>query len=135
MTMVPSNRGGSGAIGVGHLLAQPADGYDVSFMSATIAFGMASCSRSPLPTSSPSGTFNADYLCFAEKDSPFKTLDDMVKFAKEKPGYMNVGGTNVNGAHHVFANLFFKDADIVLSTSPTTDRTRPSSPSSAKTST
>jgi len=115
VTMVPSNHeGGSGAIGVGYLLAQPADGYAVSFMSATIAFGMASGNLKFAATDiQPLGTFNADYLCFAvEKDSPFKTLDDMVKFAKEKPGYMNVGGTNVNGAHHVFANLFFKDADI-----------------------
>ncbi len=114
-TMVPSNHeGGSGALGITYLLGQPADGYTVGFMSATIAFGMASGNLKFASTDiQPLGTFNADYLCLAVfKESPFQTLGDLVEFARSKPGYLNVGGTNVNGAHHVFANLFFGDAGI-----------------------
>lgn len=114
-TIIPSNHeGGSGALGIGYLLAQPADGYTLSFMSATIAFGMASGNIPYSPEDiQPLGSFNADYIVLAvEKDSPFETFEDMVKYAKDNPGRLNVGGTNVNGAHHVFAISVFNDAEI-----------------------
>ncbi len=115
VTMVPSNHEGA--------LAPSASA--IFFPSPRTDMPCPSCRR-PSPSEWPRGTSSLrppisslpsapstpTISLAVEKDSPFKTLDDMVKFAKEKPGYMNVGGTNVNGAHHVFANLFFKDADI-----------------------
>jgi len=35
------------------------------------------------------------------KDSPFKTLDDFIKFAKENPGAASVGGSGTYSANHL----------------------------------
>lgn len=51
-------------------------------------------------------------------DSPFQTLEDLIKAAKENPGKINWGGTMLWGTHHVHAALFEKAADIKLNYIP-----------------
>ncbi len=38
-------------------------------------------------------------------DSPFNSIDDLVAYAKENPGRVNIGGTLLWGTHHIHAAL------------------------------
>lgn len=54
------------------------------------------------------------------KDSPFKTLDEFIQFAKEKPFVATVGGSGTYSANHLETIRFMKEADIDLTYVPYT---------------
>jgi tripartite-type tricarboxylate transporter receptor subunit TctC len=54
------------------------------------------------------------------KDSPFKTLDDFIKFAKKKPYVGTVGGSGTYSANHLETLRFMKAAGIDLTYVPYT---------------
>lgn len=54
------------------------------------------------------------------KDSPFKTLDDFIKFAKKKPFVGTVGGSGTYSANHLETLRFMKAAGIDLTYVPYT---------------
>jgi tripartite-type tricarboxylate transporter receptor subunit TctC len=56
------------------------------------------------------GTFTCDFMVNA--DSPYQTLGDFLKAAKEKPGTLNVGTINVGGTQNLTAELFKAMAGI-----------------------
>jgi tripartite-type tricarboxylate transporter receptor subunit TctC len=53
-----------------------------------------------------------DTLFIANSESPFKTLQDFIKTAKEKPGTLNVGTINPGSTQHLTAELFKSSAGI-----------------------
>ena len=56
------------------------------------------------------GTFTCDFMVNAA--SPYQTLGDFLKAAKEKPGTLNVGTINVGGTQNLTAELFKAMAGI-----------------------
>jgi len=56
--------------------------------------------------------------CVVPVDSPFKTLDDLIKVAKEKPETISWGGTMLWGAHHIHALILEREAGIKLNYIP-----------------
>lgn len=46
------------------------------------------------------------------KDSPLKTVDDLVKFAKENPGKLTINGAGLYVGHHIATLQLQKDAGI-----------------------
>ena len=56
------------------------------------------------------GTFTCDFMVNAA--SPYQTLGDFLKAAKEKPGTLNVGTINVGGTQNLTAELFKSMAGI-----------------------
>ena len=56
--------------------------------------------------------------CVVPVDSPFKTLDDLIKAAKEKPGTISWGGTMLWGTHHIQALMLEREAGIKLNYIP-----------------
>jgi putative tricarboxylic transport membrane protein len=114
-SIAPVNKeGGSGAVGVSHMLAQPADGYTITYHSSTFAYTMAA-EQVPFKSKDivPIASINADYQVLAVKnDSPFKTFDDFVKYAKANPGKAKVAGAQTKGTNHVLALKIFQGAGI-----------------------
>jgi len=54
-----------------------------------------------------------DELMLSVRDeSPYKTIEEFVKAAKDKPGQLTVGGTSTNSEDHIFTYLFEKAAGI-----------------------
>jgi putative tricarboxylic transport membrane protein len=118
--VIVNKEGGSGAIGVTHMLSQPADGYTIVYHSSTFAYTMAAGQVS-FKTNDilPIATINADYQTVGvKKDSPFKTFDELVKFAKANPGKLKFSGSTVKGTNHVLALKIFKEAGIQASYIP-----------------
>ena len=56
------------------------------------------------------GTFTCDFMVNAA--SPYQTLADFLKAAKEKPGTLNIGTINVGGTQNLTAELFKSMAGI-----------------------
>jgi putative tricarboxylic transport membrane protein len=53
-----------------------------------------------------------DLMLSVRTESPFKTIDDFVKAAREKPGVLTVGGTGTNTEDHIFHYLLEQAAKI-----------------------
>ena len=58
---------------------------------------------------SPIGTF--DCLFIVNAGSPYKTLADWVKAARDKPGTLNVGTITAGSTQHLTAELFKSTAE------------------------
>lgn len=57
-------------------------------------------------------------VLIVRKDSPFKTLQDLVEFAKKNPGVVTIGGTGTWASTHFAYLLFEKAAGIKLTYIP-----------------
>lgn len=94
--------GGSGNEAAIYLTQRPADGYTLLQGSQSYA-GYVN-----LPTFTPK-LDDMEFLLRVEKfiyalgvpaDSEFKTFDDAVKYAKEHPGELGIGGNKIGSVHH-----------------------------------
>jgi tripartite-type tricarboxylate transporter receptor subunit TctC len=102
--------GGGGSVGWANLLQQKPDGYFISGINIPhiilqpLARGNAGYETEQLK---PIALFQATPIGLAVlKDSKFKSLDDLVKFAKNNPGAVTTGGSGTWSGHHI-ANLQF----------------------------
>lgn len=98
---VDNRPGGSGAVGVSQIMNQPADGYNILVLTGTLTFGIA---QGLIP-------FKIDDLRLLRAmqsepsslavlaDSPLKSVDDFVKYMKENPNGLKVGGHAPGGFH------------------------------------
>lgn len=112
--IVENRTGGSGIIMVNTLLRAPADGYAIAANTITLAALF----------SEPTATFKPDdlqmiarsqvdpYGLVVHTSTPFKTIDDLVAFARKKPDYINIGGVFVMSGHRVAWEVFQEAAGI-----------------------
>lgn len=87
--------GASGNTGLANLLAAKADGYTVAvYIADTLATVSAGQSRYKISDFDwMVRTQVAPSFLFVSMDSPFKTIQDLLKYAKENPGKLKVGAT------------------------------------------
>ena len=108
--------GGGGAVGFSELVKANPNGYTVS------GYNLTNIILQPLARENPgyetkqikpiyTFEFTPDILA-VRKDSDIKTLDDFVKYAKEHPGAITVGGSGTYTPNHLGALEFDKEADI-----------------------
>jgi tripartite-type tricarboxylate transporter receptor subunit TctC len=102
--------GGGGSVGWANLVQQKPDGYFISGINIPhiilqpLARGNAGYETEQLK---PIALFQATPIGLAVlKGSKFKSLDDLVKFAKANPGAVTTGGSGTWSGHHI-ANLQF----------------------------
>jgi len=102
--------GGGGSVGWANMIQQKPDGYFISGINIPhiilqpLARGNAGYETEQLK---PIALFQATPIGLAVlKDSQFKSLDDLVKFAKKNPGMVTTGGSGTWSGHHI-ANLQF----------------------------
>jgi tripartite-type tricarboxylate transporter receptor subunit TctC len=108
--------GAGGITATNAVLKAPADGHTLGLVTNGTAISAALFNSLPFdPVKdfamvSTLGTFD---LVFAVKaDSPFKTLADLVRAAKEQPLKLNVGTVSVGSTQHLGAELFKSTANI-----------------------
>ena len=112
--IVENRAGGSGIIMVNTLLRAPTDGYTIAANTITLAALF----------SEPTATFKPDdlqmiarsqidpYGLVVHTSTPFRTIDDLVAFARKKPDYINIGGVFVMSGHRVAWEVFQSAAGI-----------------------
>lgn len=112
--VVENRTGGDGVIAVNQLLKQPADGY--TLLANTISLAALA--------SEPTATFKPEDLQMIARSQldpyglvvpaaiRFKTIDELVKYARANPGKITVGGVFEMSAHRVAWEVFAEKAGI-----------------------
>jgi tripartite-type tricarboxylate transporter receptor subunit TctC len=105
--MVILNKAGAGGgLAWGQLNNLPADGYNV------VSINLPHIVLQPLEGQVQYKTEDIKPVYFytytpdaliVSADSPFKTLQDLIRAAKERPGVLTIGGTGTNSANHLAA--------------------------------
>lgn len=116
-TIVVENKaGGSGSVGLNELLKNEADGYTIFYQSSTLPLTMASGTTPFTPEDiQPVASMVSNYQVLAvPADSPFETYQDLVDYAKENPGEVDVVSAQTNGTSHVFTLKIMEGSDIDL---------------------
>ncbi|MAO56098.1 MAG: hypothetical protein CMM61_10395 [Rhodospirillaceae bacterium] len=92
--IVENKPGAGGTLAWAALLERPADGYTItSFGSSAYVTAVMLDRKIGLEDFSPIGRFMVQQrVLFARKDMPFKTLEDMMAYAKDKPVTFADGG-------------------------------------------
>jgi len=116
-SVVVENAPGAGGITAASLVARAApDGYTMLLVSGQNAFSPYLFKSLPYdPVDSFSmistiGTFH--FVLVVDKDSPLKTVNDVVAAARRDPAHFNIGTISVGSAQHLSARLFATMAGI-----------------------
>jgi len=121
--VIVENQGGAGGtVGAASAAKQPGDGY---------TFFIGAIHHTIAESIYPKLTYNLrqDFIpitvlgyvpnaVVAHPKMGFKTLDDMVKFAKANPGKINYGSAGSGASHHIGAEMFKKMAGIDMTHVP-----------------
>lgn len=111
------NQPGAGGIAAARtVISSPPDGTTLALLSNGTAISVSLFKKLPFdpvkdfaPISSL-GTF--DFLFAVRAESRFKTLEDVIKAAKQKPGALNVGTINTGSTQNLAAALFKTAAGV-----------------------
>ena len=107
--------GAAGGVGWSQLIKKNPDGYYISSINIPHIVLQ--------PYAAPAGYETEDIVPVAftqatpngiavPKNSPYNTLAELIKYAKENPGKVTIGGTGTNSGHHVAVLEFLKVAGI-----------------------
>jgi putative tricarboxylic transport membrane protein len=112
---VVNRAGGSGAVGYTYLINKKGDPHVIAGAAPTIVSAKI---EGRLPAGHRDGMTVLMIVAIDElmlsvrNESPFKTVEDFVKAAKERPGQLTLAGTGTNSEDHIFTYLFEKAAGI-----------------------
>jgi tripartite-type tricarboxylate transporter receptor subunit TctC len=117
---VVNRTGGGGAIGYSHVQQQKADGYSIIWNSNSVS------------TNYHSGIMPFDYKAFdavarvsvetpaiaVRSDAPFKTLKDLIDYARQNPGKVRIGNSGTGSHTHFVASALFGTAGAKITHVP-----------------
>ncbi|MBI2861478.1 MAG: tripartite tricarboxylate transporter substrate binding protein [Chloroflexi bacterium] len=101
-----------------------AEGYFLfnnSFSGTARAFGQAPAKAKWSDVGEPLFAITDQYAMYVRTDSPFKSVGDFVKYAKENPGQALIGGGEPGGLHQVTAETFARKAGFQYTYVPHTE--------------
>jgi len=111
------NRDGAGTvIGVNEAAHASRDGYTLLFSGDAAIINMASGRKLPYDLfkdlAPVSIAYSGAQAMVVRRSGPFNTLQDLVKYGREKPGQVKFGSVGVGSAAHMSAELFNQAAGI-----------------------
>jgi tripartite-type tricarboxylate transporter receptor subunit TctC len=113
---VENRPGASGDIGTGLLAKSPPDGYNLGVIglgSISIGMLMRKLPYDPLKDLAPvSGLAKSTLLIVTSTSSPFRSLSDLIGYAKANPGVVNFGSIGIGTSQHLSGELLNTMAGI-----------------------
>jgi tripartite-type tricarboxylate transporter receptor subunit TctC len=115
--VVENRAGAGGAIGARFVAAAPADGYTL-LVGNTSVFAVfpavsASAGYDPSKNFAPIAKLTESYqILVVPASSPFRTLRELINFAKQNPGKLNFAHTGIGGLPHLTVELLKARAGI-----------------------
>ena len=115
--VIIENRPGAGGIAAGDLVAKSEpDGATMLLMSNGTAVTASLFKSLPYDTAKDFATVSTlgffDIALITKADSPYKTMAELLAFAKANPGKLNLGTINIGSTQNLAAELFKSTADI-----------------------
>ena len=115
--VVVENKPGAGGIAAGDLVAKSdPDGTTILLMSNGTAVTASLFKNLPYDTAKDFATVSTlgffDIALVTKADSPFKTMQELLAFAKANPGKLNIGTINIGSTQNLAAELFKSTASI-----------------------
>ncbi len=121
--IIDNQAGAGGTIGSGKTAKAPADGYTflvghLGYMSAAPAL-YKKLTYDPVKDFEPVFRFpDTPLVLLVPKNSPYKTAEDLIAYAKKNPGKLNFGNAGVGSTSHLIAALFASKAGIEVAQVP-----------------
>lgn len=111
---VVNRSGGAGVVGFDALRQAQPDGYTVGLITAQIiTANLRGVMKATYRDFTPVAMVNIDHGAFAvHPDTPFKTLPDLVAYAKANPGKLTMGNASEGGSFHMLAKHLEKLAGV-----------------------
>jgi len=113
--VIENRPGASGVVGAMAVLQSPTDGYTVFYDTFPYAVNavMRDLPFDPVKDMIPvSQAINMPLILVIPAASPFKSVKELVAFAKENPNKLDYGSYGAGGAAHLAAELLQRDAGI-----------------------
>jgi tripartite-type tricarboxylate transporter receptor subunit TctC len=120
--VIENRPGAGGSLSARGALSSPADGYSLAVTGNGQAISMTLFKSrtydvlTDFSQVSVTGTF--EMLLAVRQDSPFKTLQDVVEFARKNPGKLNLGAVNPGSTQNLSAHLFKQTTDTQVTIVP-----------------
>jgi tripartite-type tricarboxylate transporter receptor subunit TctC len=117
--VVESRAGATGTLGAAYVAQSAPDGYTL-LLGTTNEIAMSPTLYQSLPydpkTSFAPITSVAVFpnVLVVGKDTPFKTLADLIAAAKDKPGTLTFASSGIGSTNHLSAELFMREANVNL---------------------
>ncbi|SAK90407.1 Tripartite tricarboxylate transporter family receptor [Caballeronia catudaia] len=116
--IVDNRTGAGGLVGIRYTKEQPADGYTLMSTGSTLAIQQ-SLNKEPgydaLKDFIDVGTMvRSPALIVTSSKSTYKSLSDLLKDAKEKPGSISYGSAGVGTTTHIAAAMLLKKAGVQM---------------------
>ncbi|MBR1250940.1 tripartite tricarboxylate transporter substrate binding protein [Bradyrhizobium sp. AUGA SZCCT0169] len=117
------NMPGAGGITAARaVLSSPPDGYTLALLSNGTAISVSLFKNlrfNPVTDFVPVSSMGYfDFILVTRAGSPYRTLADLIKAAREKPGALNVGTINVGSTQNLSAQLFKSTAGVEITIVP-----------------
>jgi len=107
--VVENRTGASGAIGTQYVAQQPADGYTLLLVASpftTVAASLPTAGYDPLKSFVPVGMIASGPLVWATNlQTGINTMQELVAYAKQKPGVLNYGSAGAGGVNHLVLEM------------------------------
>ena len=115
--LIVENMPGAGGVAAARaVLSSQPDGYTLALLSNGTAVSVPlfkSLPYDPVKDFAPISSIGFfDFVVGTNADSPYKTLADMIKFARDNPGKLNVGTISVGSTQNLSAQLLKSTAGI-----------------------
>ena len=121
--VIENKPGAGGIVGAEHVVNAKKDGYTFLYASNGVAvtypFLYKKMSFNPQKDLIPvHGMAMSPMLVMVRADSPYKTLADLIDYAKKNPGKLNFASVGQGSTQHLLAELLQKEADIKMTHIP-----------------
>lgn len=121
--VVVDNRGGAGGlVGTDYASKQPPDGYTLVLITGAYPVQAAMLKSMPFDplkdVAMVSMLTSYPFVISVRPDSPFRTLGDLISFAKANPGKLNFPSSGIGTVHHLSGELLNAMAGIEMTHVP-----------------
>ncbi len=114
--VIENQAGPGGIVAARSVLTAPPDGYTLGLATNGTSISVALYNALPFDPVKDFATISAvgyfDLVFATNSDSPFRTLPDFIKAAREQPGKLNIGAISVGSTQELGAELFKASAKL-----------------------